>query len=249
MHLPKPRILIVEDEVLLAAELEMILSSHYEIVGPAGSYAEANKLLATDQPDLALLDIQLKVQEDGIALAREINAKHHIPFIFLTSHAEQLNQAKQVRPYAFLLKPYDERELYCAIELALSNYEQNKVVNTPEHIDFATEDNRVIAMRDSLFLKKDTAFQRVKLGDISHLEADNNYTTIYTLKGRFVYSTVLKNIEAKLPRSQFIRVHRSHVVNLNAIVGYEGNRLFLQDKKIPVSKQYREEVFRLFQAL
>ena len=101
----------------------------------------------------------------------------------------------------------------------------------------------------SIFLKKDTAFQRVNIEDITLLEADNNYTTIYTQEKSYVYAVVLKKIEEKMPKSLFKRVHRSYMINLQAVDGFEGNTLFIQNKRVPVSRKYREEVFSMLQVL
>lgn len=101
----------------------------------------------------------------------------------------------------------------------------------------------------SLFLKKNTAFKRVNIEDITLLEADNNYTTIYTQEDCYVYAVVLKKIEEKMPKSVFKRVHRSYMINLEAVEGFEGNTLFVQNKRVPVSRKYREEIFGLLDIL
>ena len=151
----------------------------------------------------------------------------------------------KVNPSAYMLKPFNDREIAITMELALANSMQrnsqslhNEKINTG-----------VLSIKDSLFLKKDKHFEKVLLSDLAILEADNNYTTVYTRDGKFIYSTVLKKMEEKLPSSDFIRVHRSYVVNVQAIEGFEGNILFVNNMKIPVSKQYREEVFRIFKIL
>lgn len=78
------------------------------------------------------------------------------------------------------------------------------------------------------------------------LEACSNYTTIFTKNGKFTYSIVLKKIDQKLPEDQFMRVHRSSIVNIENITGFEGNLLYVQDKQIPVSKAHRDKVFKKF---
>ncbi len=137
-----------------------------------------------------------------------------------------------------------------AIELALMNF-FNK---TPEKKllegqKFTGKDNQVLQIKDSLFLKKGHHFERVLLKEIQFLEADNNYSTIHATCGRFVYSMVLKKIEEQLPPNFFIRIHRSYVVHINLIDGFEGNMLFIGDKKIPVSKTYRNNIFKLFRKI
>lgn len=248
-------ILVVEDEILLAEDIKLRLTKlGYHVSGLAASVEEAEKLLSNIVDiDLVIIDIVLKGERDGIDLAEIINAKFKKPFIFLTSHADRalVDRAKKQHPYAYMLKPFTDREISINMEMALANFSDNK---TDDGVDrrsegFAKDDNRVLKINDSLFLKKDNHFERVNLNSISLLEANNNYTTIYTESDKFIYSTVLKKMEEKLPSAGFLRVHRSYVINVNSVSGFEGNMLFIGEKKIPVSKQYRDLVFNLFNSL
>lgn len=243
-------ILVVEDEILLAQDIALRLSKHYEVVGTAASVDEALALLDQHpKTDIVLSDIKLEGDRDGIDLGQVINEKFHIPFIFLTSHTDQalVERAKQVKPSSYMLKPFNDREIPIAIELALANFSnQPESPNLHQKQAFEAHENQVMNISDRLFLKKDHHFQRVSLKDISLLEADGNYTTIYAQKEKFIYSTQLKYMEEKLPTDRFIRVHRSHVINIDAVDGWEGNTLFVQNKRVVVSKQYREKVFSIF---
>lgn len=246
----KVKILIVEDEILLAQDFSQRLSRDYHVVGIAASVEEALVLLKkVPETDILLVDIKLKGDRDGIDLGKIVNRDFHLPFIFLTSHADTplVARAKEVKPSAYMLKPFHDREIPIAIELALVNFanpSESQELHSKQA--FQEEDNQVLNISDRLFLKKDHHFQRVALKDISLLEADGNYTTIFTENGEFIYSTQLKKMEEKLPTDRFIRVHRSHVINIDAVDGWEGNTLFVQKKRIMVSKQYREKVFSIF---
>lgn len=250
----KVKVLIVEDEILLAQDIKQILANMgYEIIGIAPTAIKALQLLEENhEVDIILLDIILKGDLDGIELANLINAKYNIPFIFLTSHADNalVERAKSVKPYAYILKPFNGRQIGIAIELALVNF-ANKTPEKEllENKKFSDTDNQALKINDSLFLKKDHHFERVPLKEIQFLEADSNYCTVHTKSERFMYSMVLKKIEAQLPADQFLRIHRSYVINIQSVSGFEGNMLFIGDKKIPVSKTYKEEVFRLFNTI
>lgn len=241
------KVLVVEDEILLALDLSAMLSGmHFEVVDTVSTVDDALEVLRNKDIDIVLVDIVLKGDKDGVELATVIRDRHHLPFIFLSSHydTELIERVKGVHPAGYLLKPSNQREVKIAIELALANF------NTPANNERTLPNKQQeLQINDSLFLKKDQHFQRVTLDDILLLEADNNYTRIYSTTDQFLYSTVLKKMEEKLPASQFLRVHRSYVVNIQRITGFEGNMLFIDDKRIPVSKQYREQVFRLFKAV
>lgn len=250
----KVHILVVEDELLLAEDIKLRLERMgYHVVAYVPSVQQAlEKLKAHPEIDLALIDISLKGKLDGIDLAKVINTIYKIPFIFLTSHADRalVERAKEVRPYAYMLKPFNDREIAINVEMALANYANNRYYSGTEGARLPQEeDNSVLHFNESLFLKKDHHYQRVPLADITVLEADNNYTTVYTTHGQYLYSTVLKKMEEKLPGKYFLRVHRSYVVNINAVSGFEGNILYVGEMRVPVSKQYRADVFNIFSTL
>ena len=119
------RILIVEDEPLIAADLEEIVSSHnYLCTGIAYSKTDAIDKLSQQNYDLVLLDINLGKIDDGLQLGALINRKYFRPFIFITSYADRqtLDAAKKVRPMGYIVKPFDDRDVYTAIEIGLSNF-------------------------------------------------------------------------------------------------------------------------------
>lgn len=248
-------ILIVEDEMLLAKDIALRLTSNnYRVLGIVDSAEKALKFIEkTPEIDLILLDIMIKGDIDGIELAARINAlSYNIPFIFLTSHADSnlVERAKKQKPYAYLLKPFNDRQLTIAIELALVNYsKQNENNQLLKETQFSVEDNSVLKIKDSLFLKKNNRYEKVLLNEIQFLEADNNYTTIYTKDDKFLYSVVLKKLEEQLPSDIFLRVHRSFIVNIQEVQGFQGNILFLNQKKIPVSKSNQNQVFKLFRTI
>ena len=250
----KVKVLIVEDEILLAQDIRQRLTDMgYEIIGIASTAIKAIKLLEENlNVNIILIDIILKGDLDGIELASLINVKYNIPFVFLTSHADNalVERAKSVKPYAYILKPFNGRQISVAIELALVNF-ANKTPEKEllEEKKFSESDNQALKINDSLFLKKDHHFERVLLKEIQFLEADSNYCTVHTKTERFMYSMVLKKIEAQLPVNQFLRTHRSYVVNIQSVNGFEGNMLFIGDKKIPVSKTYKDNVFKLFHTI
>jgi len=244
------RILIVEDEFMISEDISMRLTDFgYSVEGIASSAEQALDILANAQVDLALLDVNIDGDMDGIELSKIISSKYNIPFIFLTSLASSsiVDRAKESNPSAYLLKPFNDRQVQIAIEMALTNFSENNSANSIDPIIEPKENiSPVIQMKDSLFLKKDTHFERVKFEDIYFLMAESSYTVIHTKNAKYLYSCLLKKFEEKLPDSIFVRVHRSYIVNINSITGFEGNTLHLGNVKIPVSKSNRDELFKNF---
>ena len=248
------QVIVVEDEILLAKDIALRLKKlNYKVVGIAASAQEAIKILKENPTiNIALLDIMIEGEQDGIELSKIIKRDFNIPFIFLTSHTDNqvVDRVKAVGAYAYILKPFNHRQVKVAIELALVNFSNNTIEKDLfEKREFENEENQLIPINDYLFLKKERHFERVAISEILFLEADGNYTTIHTINDRFLYSIVLKNIEPKFPIDIFLRVHRSYMVNIKAITGFKGNLLYIGNHKIPVSKAHKNDVFKLFPTL
>ena len=114
------KILIVEDEFVVANDLRLILrQAGYRIVGIATSVEEADEQLKKHKPDLVILDIRLEGDQSGIDLARKLRAGN-IAFIYLSAYATQpiLEEAKTTDPYGFLVKPFREQDLLITLDIA-----------------------------------------------------------------------------------------------------------------------------------
>jgi CheY-like chemotaxis protein len=116
------KILIVEDEIVIAMEIESLLEQlGYEVVGQVTRGEDAVDLTARHRPDLILMDIRLNGRMDGITAAEKIFRLYKIPVVFLTAHSDPatLERAMSVQPYGYLLKPFRKNDLYTSIEIAL----------------------------------------------------------------------------------------------------------------------------------
>lgn len=119
---PKIRVLIVEDETIVARDLQnMVEKVGYEVCGLATTGEEALELASSLKPDLALVDIVIKGSLDGIEIAKKIWHEMDIPVIYVTAYADEttLNRARETTPFGYILKPFGERELRINIEMAL----------------------------------------------------------------------------------------------------------------------------------
>lgn len=119
------RILIVEDEPLIAENIAMYLNNHnYSVSGMAYDDEEALQELAQNPPDAVLLDVNLECERDGIDIAEYINRNNRVPFVFLTSYSDKtiLERAKKTNPAGYIVKPFNEQTLYTTLEIALSNF-------------------------------------------------------------------------------------------------------------------------------
>jgi CheY-like chemotaxis protein len=118
----RPRIMIVEDEWIIANDIKnCLVDLGYMVTSIVATGQEAVTAAAADKPDLILMDIMLRGDMNGIDAAREIRKKQRLPIIYLTAYDNQylVEQAKQTENYGYLLKPFKDRELHIAIDLAL----------------------------------------------------------------------------------------------------------------------------------
>ncbi len=120
--MPKARIMVVEDEALVALDLTAKLRQlDYEVPGGALTGEEAVQQAEVLLPDLVLMDIRLAGEMDGVEAARQIHRNFHIPVVFLTAYSDDptLERAKSAEPMGYLIKPFEQRELYTTVEMAL----------------------------------------------------------------------------------------------------------------------------------
>ena len=230
------KVFIVEDEPMIAESLQDILEClEHEVVGIADNANTAMEQLRKNSCDIIMLDIQIKGDKDGIALAELIGAEFDTPFIFTTAFAdgETIQKARDKGPYGYIVKPYGINDINAAIEVAVGNYEMLKELKE-------TRSEPSIIQNNQLYVKTDSRLVKINEEDILYVEAKGDYVVFKTEeKGHIVHST-MKNIESKLDSKKFLRVHRSYIINLNHIIDIEDSSVLILKKVIPVSRSHKE---------
>ena len=185
----KIKILIVEDEPLIAEDIRELLSQvNYHVIGVAYNKEDAFSLLQSTQPDIALLDINLGGNTDGITIAEFINKKYKIPFLYLTSYSSKLilDKVKHTYPMGYIVKPFDEADLFTAVEIALSNFQGIK--KTPAlSIEIFNK-----SLPTKLTQSEFEILKAIYLGMNNSEMAENNFVSVNTIK------THVKSIYEKL---------------------------------------------------
>lgn len=156
----KARIMIVEDEAIVAKDLEKLLSDFgYKVVESVVSANDAIQQAIEHNPDLIIMDIILKGKKNGIEAASEIKDKLGIPIIFITAYSDfkLIEEAKNIEPYAFIIKPFQERQLLASIEMALNKSRIEKKLLESENMYRTLIDN----IQDGLFLIQDRKLKYV----------------------------------------------------------------------------------------
>ena len=242
------KILIVEDEMLIAANISLQLTTlGYEVIGILPRGEEALLHIKQEQPDIVLLDIQLKGKLDGIETAQIMQHDYNIPIIYLTANAddENFNRAKSTNPYAFISKPFKKLDLQRAVELTVNQIHCNK-----ESASNATMGNtQSFILSDCIFVRHHEKMVKVDIKDILYIEAERNYCRIYSKDKEYLLVMTLKDMDEKLPDRHFIRVHRSFIVNVSQIDEIATSHIVIARKAIPVSKALKEELLNRLQTI
>jgi len=227
------KIIIVEDEALIADHLAMVLESQgYEIVGIADNANSCFEILDKGEAELAMLDVNLIGDLDGVDIANQINLKYKIPFIFLTSNTDSrtVSRISLTEPYGFIVKPFQENDLKPNIDIAAYNW--NKRQSEKQEINKSEN--------DSIFIKVKHEFVKINFEDILYLEACDNYTKVHTSEKRHMLSQTLKSTCENLPESIFFKTHRSFVININKLDSILPKSVMIGDKEVSLSESGRK---------
>lgn len=242
------KILIVEDEMLIAANISLQLQNlGYEIGGIFPKGEEALAHLKEHSADIVLLDIQLKGDLDGIETAVKIKELYDLPIIFLTANTDDLHfsRAKETHPHAFISKPFKKLDLKHAIELTVDNHIQPISANHT----LPTSENAPIMLEDRIFVRHHEKMVKIIIKDIQYIEAERNYSRIYCCNKSFLLVITLKDLDEKLPREHFIRIHRSYVINLSQVDEVANSHVVISKKAVPLSKTYRKNLMNRLQTI
>ncbi len=183
------RVLIVEDDPIITEDMkDMLTNVSYEVIGTAYDLEAALEGIDRLQPDLVLLDINLEGNFEGLAIAEHINKTRKIPFLYITSYSGKdiIDKAKQTLPMGYIVKPFNERELYSSIEIALHNFSKFVV---PLELNRDTLNSRIA---NPLTQKEFEVLKGLYDGKNNQQLADEQFVSVNTIK------THIKNVYEKL---------------------------------------------------
>ncbi len=230
---------IVEDELLIAEKIKMILEEFgYSVCEPVSNYDEALEMINREKPDFMLLDINLRKEKDGIDIAQQINENYRLPFIFLTANSDMatIERAKTVRPYAYLVKPFTKEELFAAIEIAVNNFNISRQ-------EMPGESNRSVKT-NYLFIRDAHRFIKIQFDDIAYIESKENYVTLFTTaKKNISFRSTFNEFLVQLPAERFYRVHRSFAIRTDLVENIDRSEVIIAGTPIPISNSYRDGLF------
>lgn len=237
------KVLIVEDEVLVAEDLaDFMVESGFIVCGIAINSAECFAAINTEKPDIVIMDICLQGKLDGIEIAEILNQTKKIPFIFLTASSDPATIARAVplKPCAFISKPFHKNDVKIAVELACEKHNDGIIRSASGSRE---------AMDCSIFVKDGTHYRRIEIESVLYIEAKGSYSEIVTTTKSYTLSYNLSHFTENVKNPVFKKIHRSFVVNVNKIEAFDNSSVVINKFIIPISRQYHKEVMNLFQKL
>jgi two-component system, LytTR family, response regulator len=239
--------IIVDDELNVRNAIRALLAEHFpdiNIISSVGTIEAGYEAITRYNPDLLFLDIELP-DGNGFDLLRKFPSIS-FKIIFITGHHEYALDAIKVSALDYILKPVDTDELRLAVEKA------RKVISHAEQqlkLQALNENLQSRKVLKRIILHSSDHLQLVSVSDIIRAEADSNYTSFSLSDGRrILVSRTIKEFEGLMSGSGMIRVHQSHLVNINYIdrfVKKDGGYLLLNEgTKIPVSPNLKKQVLK-----
>ncbi len=244
----KIKILIVEDEMIIAANISLQLNElGYEVTGIVPRGEEALMHIKSETPDIILLDINLKGNLDGIETALTMQKTHDIPVIYLTANSDDahFNRAKETHPYGFIAKPFKKLDLQRVIELTITQIGIKKNNKT----DVKSTNDEAFILSDCIFVRHFNSMVKVNIIDILYIEAERNYCRIFSNNKEYLLVITLKEMDKKLPSKHFLRIHRSYIINISQITEIATSHIVIGRKAIPISKSLKKELLKRLQTI
>ncbi len=227
MIITETKVLVVEDEPLIAEDLAMQLRElGLTDIKIALTYDDAVQIVSEEKFGLILLDINLGGEKDGIDLASFINEQCPSPLIFITSYydSDTIERAKKVNPAAYILKPFNKQDILVNVEMVLAK-SSLKPCTKPE----------------KFFIKNKDGLVSIDPMNIDFVEAFDNYAKVFSGNNAYILSHTLKSVADKLQSYGFERVHKSYLINFSRISMISEGFIFFNDIKVPIGRSYRSD--------
>ena len=227
-------VLIVDDEPLATEIIESYASSlsNLHVVKSCNDPIEALKTIKNENIDLLFLDIQMP-ELTGIEFIKSL--VHPPLVIFTTAFPDYAVDGFELDAVDYLLKPISKDRFIRAVQKAEDILEHRQAQGQVH--------------KDYIFVKADKKMLKLKFDNVLYVEGLKDYVIIRTVEGRVITLHTMKGLEQKLPQDQFLRIHRSFIVNLSKISAVVGNMIELtvanQRKQIPIGKSYKDKLFEL----
>jgi two-component system LytT family response regulator len=230
---------IIDDEPLAREGIAKYVKEvdFLHLIDTCENPVELIKIMDQHPVDLLFLDIQMP-KMNGIDFLKIVQRPPMV--IITTAFPSYALEGFQLNALDYLLKPITLDRFLKSAHKARDYYRLLTRADTGP----GSNSTKPEPPADYFFIKCGSKFEKIYFSDILYVEGMQNYITIYTRKGKYVTLLYLKNLEENLDSRSFMRVHKSYIVSIDKIEGIEGNEIFIQSHRIPISRNYRDQVIQ-----
>ncbi|MBB3697110.1 LytTR family transcriptional regulator DNA-binding domain-containing protein [Flammeovirga yaeyamensis] len=224
----KMNCVVIDDEMIAREGIAGYVKEipYLNLVGKCKSTFELDEVLMQQKVDLIFLDIEMP----GLTGIDWLKHADHPPIvIFTTAHREFALDGFELNATDYLLKPITLPRFSKAVAKAYKTWGQSHAIE---------EENLT-----SFFIKEDNQTVKIQVADITHVEAAVDYIYIHTIHKRHMTLFSMKQVEEQLPKEQFLRIHRSFIVNIDYVEAIEGKMLQVNGKQLGISRGLYQEVY------
>lgn len=227
----KMQCVIVDDEPIARKILQEFVEQvpFLELAGQFENTSKAEVFLLQNRADILFLDIEMP-KRSGLDYLKTPSVK---PLVILTTAFPQYAvEGYELDIIDYLLKPVAFHRFLKAVQKAREFAALRGAVNAQSKPSY-------------LFVRSEKRIEKIELADIQYIESLGNYVNIYTEGKKIIAYLTLKGLESQLPANEFIKIHQSYLVSFSKINAIEGNQVILQNKSLPISRNYRDTVMQL----
>ena len=210
----KVRVIIIDDELPARTLILAYLDKHdnIEVIGQGANGFEGIKLIQELKPDIVFLDIQMP-KISGIEMLEVIENPPAI--IFTTAYDQYALKAFELNAIDYLLKPFSEERFNQALKKAI----QEKNTISQEQVAKVSEDTHQLKKEvlNRIVVKKGSELNVIPISKVIYIESDDDYVFIHTEDGKYIKSATMKYYQERLDQHQFVRIHRSYILNVSKI--------------------------------
>jgi len=224
----KLKCIVVDDSSIQRLSIIKLVKDHpnLELVGDFNNALKTKEVLKTEVVDLILLDIEMPILS-GFDLLDNLEDKPEI--IFVTGKTQYAFQAFDYEAVDYLQKPVDKNRFNVAIKKALD-------IHILKNEKSYSEDQNYI------FIKSNLKNYKLFLKEIKYVEAFGDYVKVYTDDQVYTVLSTMKGFEKKLPENQFMRIHKSYIVNLYRVKHYDAKTIWIDDFQMPISRNRKKKL-------
>jgi len=234
--------IIAEDEPLAQKQMKSYINKHQDLTleQTFSNGLDALKYLENNKVDIVFFDIQMP-QLSGMELAK-MARKMNLDFklIFTTAYSEFAVESYKVQAFDYLLKPFSQSDFDDCF---------NKLKSVLSHQTSQIHEQDIEWNNEYIFVKSNYQMRKIALKDILYFEGLKDYIQIFLKdeKHPILILTSFKKVLEKLPTQHFMRIHRSYIVNLNAVEKVEKNRIIFGERYLPVSDSNKDKFYEFLQ--